>query len=77
MHPKAAEDIGETLYVIPATSMGLLCMCMYMVVTMMSGKLKEKNKIKIKPRRIFNISVMLMQAGLNRIANGDVGGRFV
>lgn len=35
------KDIGETLYVISVTAMGLLCMCMFMAMAMMSEKLKK------------------------------------
>lgn len=38
------EDIGETLYVICVTSMGLLCMHMFMAMTMMSEELKETKR---------------------------------
>lgn len=41
---RPAEDIGETLYVICVTSMGLLCMFMFMAMAMMGEKLKRKDR---------------------------------
>jgi len=40
---RPAKDIGETLYVICVTSMGLLCMCIFMEIAMMSGKKEKRN----------------------------------
>ena len=42
------KDIGETLYVICVTSMGLLCMHMFMAMAMMSEELKKKDKNPFK-----------------------------
>lgn len=45
MHPKApTEGVGETLYVTCVTSMGLLCICVFMAMEMMSEKLKKKDR---------------------------------
>lgn len=42
------KDIGETLYVICVTSMGLLCVRMFMAMAMMSGKTEEKRQNPLK-----------------------------
>lgn len=49
------KDIGETLYVICVTSMGLPCtgMCMFMAMAMMSGKEIKKKKDKT----LFKVSL--------------------
>ena len=41
---RPAEDIGETLYVICVTSMGLLGMFMFMAMAMTGEKLRRKDQ---------------------------------
>lgn len=58
------KDIGETLYVICVTSMGLLCMCMFMEMAMMSEKnWRKKGKTLLK----LVFKSWFMQAGLNYV----------